>query len=77
MLKMNSILELLKEIYLIDNLLSSTKLDQKQVNELNIKINKKFSRNKLNELNKTLSKFNKILIDETDKNLQNMDKVKN
>ena len=74
---MNSILELLKEIYLIDNLLSSTKLDQKQVNELNTKINKKFSRNKLNELNKTLSKFNKVLIDETDKNLQNMDKVKN
>ena len=34
---MDNILEILKEICLIDNLLSLTKLDQKQVNELNIK----------------------------------------
>lgn len=70
---MNSILELLKEIYLIDNLLSSHVLNQEQINELNTKLNEKFSKSKLKELNETLFKLNKILKDETDKILQNLD----
>ena len=70
---MDSILEILKETYLIDNLLSSCELNQKQIIELNTKLNEKFSKSKLKELNETLFKLNKILKDETDKILQNLD----
>ena len=74
---MDSILEVLKETYLIDNLLSSHVLNQEQINELNIKLSEKFSKSELKELNETLFKFNEILMDETDKNSQKWVKVKN
>ncbi len=74
---MDSILEILKETYLIDNLLSSHVLNQEQINELNIKLSEKFSKSELNELNETLFKFNEILMDETDKNSQKWVKAKN
>ena len=74
---MDSILEILKETYLIDNLLSSHVLNQEQINELNIKLSKKFSKSELKELNETLFKFNEILMDETDKNSQKWVKAKN
>lgn len=70
---MDNILEIFKDTYLIDNLLSSDKLNQKQVNELNKKLNEKSRKNELKELNETLFKFNKILKDEIYKILQNMD----
>ncbi|MBR6127023.1 hypothetical protein IKQ21_04990 [bacterium] len=70
---MDNILEILKETYLIDNLLSSRELNQEQIIELNTKLNEKFSKSKLKELNETLFKLNKILKDETDKILQNLD----
>ena len=74
---MDSILEILKETYLIDNLLSSCELNQEQINELNIKLSEKFSKSELKELNETLFKFNEILMDETDKNSQKWVKAKN
>jgi len=74
---MDSILEILKETYLIDNLLSSHVLNQEQINELNIKLSEKFSKSELKELNETLFKFNEILMDETDKNSQKWVKAKN
>lgn len=74
---MDNILEILKETYLIDNLLSSCELNQEQNNELNTKLNKKFSKSELKELNETLFKFNEILMDETDKNSQKWVKAKN
>ena len=74
---MDSILEILKETYLIDNLLSSNVLNQEQINELNIKLSEKFSKSELKELNETLFKFNEILMDETDKNSQKWVKAKN
>ena len=74
---MDNILEILKETYLIDNLLSSHVLNQEQINELNIKLSEKFSKSELNELNETLFKFNEILMDETDKNSQKWVKAKN
>jgi hypothetical protein len=74
---MDNILEILKETYLIDNLLSSCELNQEQINELNIKLSEKFSKSELKELNETLFKFNDILMDETDKNSQKWVKAKN
>ncbi len=74
---MDSILEILKETYLIDNLLSFHVLNQEQINELNIKLSEKFSKSELKELNETLFKFNEILMDETDKNSQKWVKAKN
>jgi len=65
---MDSILEILKETYLIDNLLSSHVLNQEQINELNIKLSEKFSKSELKELNETLFKFNEILKNEIDNN---------
>ena len=65
---MDNILEILKETYLIDNLLSSCELNQEQNNELNTKLNKKFSKSELKELNETLFKFNEILKNEIDNN---------
>jgi hypothetical protein len=73
---MDNILEIFKETYLIDNLLRSCKLNQEQTNELNTKLNKKFSKSELKELNETLFKFNEILMDETDKNSQKWVKAK-
>ena len=70
---MDNILEIFKEIYLIDNLLSSRELNQEQIIELNTKLDEKFSKSELKELNETLFKLNKILKDETDKILQNLD----
>ena len=74
---MDSILEILKETYLIDNLLSSCELNQEQINELNTKLSENFSKSELKELNETLFKFNEILMDETDKNSQKWVKAKN
>ena len=74
---MDNILEILKETYLIDNLLSSCELNQEQINELNTKLSENFSKSELKELNETLFKFNKILMDETDKNSQKWVKAKN
>ncbi len=74
---MDSILEILKETYLIDNLLSSHVLNQEQINELNIKLSEKFSKSELKELKETLFKFNEILMDKTDKNSQKWVKAKN
>ena len=74
---MDNILEILKETYLIDNLLSSCELNQEQINELNIKLSEKFSKSELKELNETLFKFDEILKDETDKNSQKWVKAKN
>ena len=74
---MDNILEIFKETYSIDNLLRSCKLNQEQINELNTKLNKKFSKSELKELNETLFKFNEILMDETDKNSQKWVKAKN
>ena len=74
---MDNILEIFKETYLIDNLLRSCKLNQKQINELNTKLSKNFSKSELKELNETLFKFNEILMDETDKNSQKWVKAKN
>ena len=65
---MDNILEILKETYLIDNLLSSCELNQEQVNELNAKLNEKFSKSELKELNETLFEFNEILKNEIDNN---------
>lgn len=65
---MDSILEILKETYLIDNLLSSCELNQEQINELNTKLSEKFSKSELKELNETLFKFNEILKNEIDNN---------
>ena len=58
---MDNILEILKETYLIDNLLSSCELNQEQINELNTKLSENFSKSELKELNETLFKFNEIL----------------
>jgi len=65
---MNNILEILKETYLIDNLLSSCELNQEQINELNTKLSENFSKSELKELNETLFKFNEILKNEIDNN---------
>ena len=65
---MDNILEIFKETYLIDNLLRSCKLNQEQINELNTKLSKKFSKSELKELNETLFKFNEILKKEIDNN---------
>jgi hypothetical protein len=65
---MDNILEILKETYLIDNLLSSCELNQEQINELNTKLSEKFSKSELKELNETLFKFNEILKDKLDNN---------
>ncbi len=65
---MDNILEIFKETYLIDNLLRSCKLNQKQINELNTKLSKNFSKSELKELNETLFKFNEILKNEIDNN---------
>ena len=65
---MDNILEIFKETYLIDNLLRSCKLNQKQINELNTKLSKNFSKSELKELNETLFKFNEILKKEIDNN---------
>ena len=65
---MDNILEILKETYLIDNLLSSCELNQEQINELNTKLSKNFSKSELKELNETLFKFNEILKNEIDNN---------
>ena len=65
---MDNILEILKEIYLIDNLLSSCELNQEQINELNTKLSEKFSKSELKELNETLFKFNEILKNKIDNN---------
>jgi hypothetical protein len=65
---MDNILEILKETYLIDNLLSSCELNQEQINELNTKLSEKFSKSELKELNETLFKFNEILKNEIDNN---------
>ena len=65
---MDNILEILKETYLIDNLLSSCELNQEQINELNTKLSENFSKSELKELNETLFKFNEILKNEIDNN---------
>ena len=65
---MDNILEILKETYLIDNLLSSCELNQEQINELNTKLSENFSKSELKELNETLFKFNEILKKEIDNN---------
>ena len=65
---MDNILEILKETYLIDNLLSSHVLNQEQINELNTKLSENFSKSELKELNETLFKFNEILKKEIDNN---------
>jgi len=65
---MDNILEILKETYLIDNLLSSCELNQEQNNELNTKLSENFSKSELKELNETLFKFNEILKNEIDNN---------
>ncbi len=65
---MDSILEILKETYLIDNLLSSCELNQEQINELNTKLSEKLSKSELKELYETLFKFNEILKDKLDNN---------
>ena len=65
---MDNILEILKETYLIDNLLSSCELNQEQINELNIRLSEKFSKSELKELNETLFKFNEILKKEIENN---------
>ena len=65
---MDNILEILKETYLIDNLLSSRELNQEQIIELNTKLSKKFSKSELKELNETLFKFNEILKNKIDNN---------
>ena len=65
---MDNILEILKETYLIDNLLSSHVLNQEQINELNTKLSENFSKSELKELNETLFKFNEILKNEIDNN---------
>ena len=65
---MDNILEIFKETYLIDNLLSSCELNQEQINELNTKLSEKFSKSELKELNETLFKFNEILKDKLDNN---------
>jgi len=65
---MDNILEILKETYLIDNLLSSCELNQEQINELNTKLSENFSKSELKELNETLFKFNVILKNEIDNN---------
>ena len=74
---MDNILEILKETYLINTLLSSHVLNQEQINELNIKLSEKFSKSELKELKETLFKFNEILMDKTDKNSQKWVKAKN
>jgi hypothetical protein len=65
---MDNILEILKETYLIDNLLSSCELNQEQINELNTKLSENFSKSELKELNETLFKFNEILKDKLNNN---------
>ena len=65
---MDSILEILKETYLIDNLLNFRELNQEQINELNTKLSEKFSKSELKELDETLFKFNEILKNEIDNN---------
>ena len=65
---MDSILEILKETYLIDNLLNFRELNQEQINELNTKLSEKFSKSELKELDETLFKFNEILKKEIDNN---------
>ena len=65
---MDNILEILKETYLIDNLLSSCELNQEQINGLNTKLSENFSKSELKELNETLFKFNEILKNEIDNN---------
>ena len=65
---MDNILEILKETYLIDNLLSSCELNQEQINELNTKLSENFSKSELKELNETLFKFNEILKKEIENN---------
>jgi hypothetical protein len=65
---MDNILEIFKETYSIDNLLRSCKLNQEQINELNIKLSEKFSKSELKELNETLFKFNEILKDKLNNN---------
>ena len=65
---MDNILEILKETYLINNLLSSCELNQEQINELNTKLSENFSKSELKELNETLFKFNEILKNEIDNN---------
>ncbi len=65
---MDNILEILKETYLVDNLLSSCELNQEQINELNTKLSENFSKSELKELNETLFKFNEILKDKLDNN---------
>ena len=65
---MDNILEILKETYLINNLLSSCELNQEQINELNTKLDEKFSKSELKELNETLFKFNEILKDKLNDN---------
>jgi hypothetical protein len=65
---MDNILEILKETYLIDNLLSSCELNQEQINKLNTKLSENFSKSELKELNETLFKFNEILKKEIDNN---------
>ena len=65
---MDNILEILKETYLIDNLLSSCELNQEQINELNTKLSEKLSKSELKELYETLFKFNEILKDKLDNN---------
>jgi hypothetical protein len=65
---MDNILEILKETYLIDDLLSSCELNQEQMNELNTKLSENFSKSELKELNETLFKFNEILKDKLDNN---------
>jgi len=64
----DNILEIFKEIYLIDNLLSSRELNQEQIIELNTKLDEKFSKSELKELNETLFKFNEILKDKLNNN---------
>jgi hypothetical protein len=65
---MDNILEILKETYLINNLLSSCELNKEQINELNTKLDEKFSKSELKELNETLFKFNEILKDKLNNN---------
>lgn len=70
---MDNLLEILRETYLIDNLLSSSKLNQEQFDEFNTKLNQKFSKNELKEFYETLPKLNNILKDKTNIILQKKD----
>lgn len=57
----NNIIEIIRECYLIENLLHLSELNKNQINELNLKMSEKFNENDLNKLIDNLAKFNEAL----------------